>query len=297
MKRAALSAFTNLQKIYWPKEGFTKGDVIRYYERMGGLMLPYLKNRPESLHRHPNGITGPDFFQKDIREQPPAFVKTALVRQSDQTIRYLLCQNLATLIYMANLGCIEINPWNSRISNPDKPDYMVLDLDPEAIGFDAVVRTAQEVRRVLEKIGAKSLCKTSGATGLHVFVPLKARYTHEQSKLFAALIAGEVHRRLPKTTSIDRLPARRQKKVYLDIFQNHPGQTLAAAYSLRPQPGATVSAPLRWSEVRAGLRPERFHIRNMETRWKKVGDLWEGVLEKGIDMEECLDGWRSVHDS
>jgi bifunctional non-homologous end joining protein LigD len=283
---------SNLGKVYWPQDGYTKGDLIAYYREVSAFILPYLKDRPQSLHRHPNGIDGKSFFQKDVRQQPPPdWVQTVeLVADADRkSARSILCQDEATLVYLANLGCIELNPWNSRVGTLDLPDYMLLDLDPEAISFDHVVDTAQAVRKVLHRVGAESFCKTSGKRGLHVYVPFGAQYGHDEAKRFAELIARIVNRELPSTTSLVRSPSGRQGRVYLDYLQNGKGKTLAAAYSVRPRAGATVSTPLKWSEVKPGLDPARFTIRTMAKRLHRLGDLWQPVLGTGIDLPTCLE--------
>ena len=286
---------SHLDKLFWPEEGYTKGDLLDYYRDVASLMVPYLKDRPESMHRFPNGIEGNRFFQKDVEDKFPDWIATARVRSDseDREIRYVLCQNEATLIYMINLGCIEINPWNSRIQSPDHPDYLVLDIDPPETagraGFERVVEAALATRAVLESAGATGFCKTSGATGLHIYVPMGARYTTDQVRQFANLINLLVHGRLPETTTLERSPLKREDKVYLDYLQNRRGQTIAAAYCIRPRKGATVSAPLRWEEVRRKLNPLDFNIRTMRKRLDAVGDLWKGVLGPGIDIESCLD--------
>jgi bifunctional non-homologous end joining protein LigD len=282
---------TNLSKVYWPKEGYTKGDLIDYYREISSWILPYLRDRPENLNRHPNGIEGKNFFHKDMKQQAPAWVRTADVSSESrgETIHYLICQNQNTLLYMANLGCIEINPWNSRLGTLEQPDWLVIDLDPEAIEFAHVVEAALEVHRVLDRAGAESVCKTSGKTGLHIYVPLGARYDYHQATQFAQIVATIVQGRLPGSTSVVRMPAQRQHRVYLDFLQNRRGQTLAAPYSVRPAAGATVSTPLRWSEVRRGLDPGRFTIGTVPRRLDKVGDLWKPVLGPGIDLQACLD--------
>jgi bifunctional non-homologous end joining protein LigD len=281
---------TNLDKVYWPKEKYTKGDLVNYYRKVAKFILPYLKDRPENMNRHPHGINGPSFYQKNVDHQPPVWVKTKKIfsESNKADINYLVCQNEATLVYMANLGCIEINPWNSRIQNLEKPDWMVIDLDPEAISFEQVIVVAQAVHKLLDSIGVKNFCKTSGATGLHIFVPLAAKYTHDQVKDFAHIIAVLVNRRLPNITSIERMPKKRQKKVYLDFLQNRKGQTLAAPYSVRPKPGATVSTPLEWGEVKRGLDPKKFTIQTIVPRLKKKGDIWKPVIGAGADLQKAL---------
>jgi bifunctional non-homologous end joining protein LigD len=286
---------TNLEKVFWPDEGFTKGDIIEYYRSIAPVILPYLRDRPESLLRHPNGIAGKSFFQKDVsRQPPPEWVETVIVPSDSESrdITYVVCQNEASLLYLANLGCIELNPWSSRIGSLDRPDYLVIDLDPEDVPFARVIATAVAVRKTLEGCDAKGFCKTSGKRGLHIFVPLGTRYSYDRSREFAELIANLVNGELPDSTSVVRSPAQRQGKVYLDFLQNRRGQTLAAPYSVRPYPNATVSAPLKWSEVKKGLDPAQFTMRTMRKRLDKVGDLWEPVLGPGIDLVTCLERLR-----
>jgi bifunctional non-homologous end joining protein LigD len=278
-------------KVYWPDDGLTKLDLVEYYLAVAPVMLPYLRDRPESMHRHPNGIIKESFFQKDVIEETlPKWIETFDVTSDseERTINYLVCNEPATLAYMANLGCIEINPWNSRTVSPEHPDYLVIDLDPLDIEFEAVVEAALATKKVFEKLGIESFCKTSGATGLHIYVPLDAAYTYDEARTFSEIIARLVHAELPKTTSVERSPAKRKGKIYIDFLQNRRGQTLAAPYSVRPRPGAPVSTPLIWSEVNAKLNPVAFTIRTTLARLKKTGDLWKPVLGPGIDMKAVL---------
>jgi bifunctional non-homologous end joining protein LigD len=281
---------TNLDKIFWPEEKYTKEDLIEYYRKVSGYILPYLIDRPQSLNRHPNGIYGKSFFQKDITQTPPGWVKTKKIysESNDKDINYLFCNNEETLVYMANLGCIEINPWFSRITNLNNPDYFVIDLDPEDISFEKVIETAVAVKEVLEEAGIESFPKTSGATGLHVYVPLNAGYSYEVAKNFAFLIGRIVNNRIPEITSLERSPSKRKKRVYLDYLQNREGQTLAAPYSVRPRPGATVSTPLEWGEVKHGLSPSDFTIVTIMQRLQQKGDIFKKVLGKGIDIEKSM---------
>jgi bifunctional non-homologous end joining protein LigD len=281
---------THPDKVFWPEEGYTKLDVARYYQAIAPILLPYLKDRPQSLHRHPNGIQDEGFFQKDVTGEIPSWIKTATIHSesNDKEIQYLLCQNIRSLMYMANLGCIELNPWNSRIKKINNPDYLVIDLDPEGIGFEKVIETAQTVHRLLDKIGAASLCKTSGATGLHIAVPLAAKYTYDQAKQFTELLVNFINRELPMTTSILRNPKKRQHRIYLDFLQNRKGQTISSPYCIRPRPHAPVSTPLHWREVKRGLSPTDFTIKNTLKRLEKVGDLWQPILGEGIDLPHSL---------
>jgi bifunctional non-homologous end joining protein LigD len=283
---------SNLDKVYWPREKYTKRDLISYYREIAPVILPYLIDRPESLHRHPDGIEGESFFQKDVDHMPPRWASVAEIysESNGKNIRYLVCQNEATLVYMANLGCIELNPWLSRADSLERPDFALFDLDPEKIGFAAVVQAAQEVHRVLDSLEAPSFVKTSGATGLHIVVPLAAKYEYEQVKQFAEIVMRLVHRKLGKTTSLERSPEKRQRKVYLDFLQNRKGQTMAAPYCVRPRRGAPVSMPLAWKEVKIGLDPAKFTIRNALARVDKKDDLWEPLQEaEGVDMARALE--------
>jgi bifunctional non-homologous end joining protein LigD len=281
---------TNLQKMFWSEDKITKGDLIEYYDKISKFILPYLKDRPESLLRHPNGYNGKSFFQKDVDHMPPEWVKTQRIYSGSnkEYINYLICQDKATLLYMINLGCIEINPWFSRTQNLDYPDFIAMDLDPLDISFDAVIETAKAVKEVLDKAKAKGYCKTSGATGIHIYIPLGAKYDYEIAKEFGHVIAQEVHNLIPEITSIERMTHKRKKKVYIDFLQNRKGQTLACAYSARPKPHATVSTPLEWKELKKGLTPEMFTIKNIFKRLEKKGDLFKGALGKGVDIMKCL---------
>ena len=283
---------TNRNKVYFPESNITKGEVIDYYRKISKYLLPYLKNRPESLNRHPNGITKPGFYQKDMdTSQIPEWVHTEkqYSKSNAEYLDYLICDNEATLVYMANLGCIEINPWHSTYDKPDNPDYMIMDLDPGEIGFKEVVRTTLKIRDVCTELGITTFCKTSGATGLHVYIPLKKRYTYDEIKLFGELLATAIQHQLPDTTSIERSVSKRSDKIYIDFLQNRKGQTIAAAYSVRPKPGATVSTPLEWTEVNDRLDPKAFTIYTIFDRLEEKGDLWKGILGKGADIGKALE--------
>lgn len=243
------------------------------------------------MHRYPNGINAPGFYQKDLDiEKIPSWLKSKKIysESTDEYVDYLLCNDKATLLYMVNLGCIDINPWNSIIQHINNPSWMVIDLDPEKIDFKAVVKTALTVKDVLEELNITCYCKTSGATGLHIYVPLQDKYNYETVKIFAQLIAHKTHLRLPDITSLERMPKKRQRKVYIDYLQNRIGQTLAAAYSIRPKAGATVSTPLEWKEVNNKLSPLQFTIKNILKRIDKKGDLWKPVLGKGVNLDKII---------
>ena len=288
--------FTHLDKFYWPKEKITKRDLLNYYYQMAPFILPYLKDRPQSLNRHPNGITGPGFYQKDITGKAPEWVKTFLYH-SDNDKRdkhFLVAKDEASLLYMVSLGCIEINPWSSRIRSPDYPDWCIIDLDPgNKTSFDQVIEAAQVTRQVLEQLDVKSYCKTSGSTGLHIYMPLGGNYTYEQSREFAKVVVTLVHKELPAYTSLERVVNKRKGKMYLDFLQNRAQATIAAPYSVRPKPGATVSMPLHWEEVRKGLKMKDFTILNALDRVKEVGDIFKPILGKGINLHQIIKKFNS----
>jgi bifunctional non-homologous end joining protein LigD len=282
--------FTNLSKVYWPEDKITKRDMFNYYYQVAEYMLPYLKDRPMSLNRFPGGIHGPSFYQKDIRGKSPDWTKKFPYTTSEgEDKEYLVATDEASLLWMASLGCIEINPWFSRIQSPDNPDYCVIDLDPDKNTFDQVIEAAQEVRKVLDAMDVPSYCKTSGSTGIHIYIPLEAKYTYDQSQMFARILVNIVHRQIPEYTSLERMVAKRNGKMYLDFLQNRPGATIAGPYSLRPKPGATVSMPLDWDEVKPGLTMKDFTIFNAVDRLKSTGDLFKGVLGKGIDLKKTME--------
>ncbi len=282
--------FTHLSKIYWPDVKVTKRDMFNYYFQVAEYILPYLKDRPLSLNRFPGGITGPGFYQKDIKGKAPDWIKKTFPYTTGDGIKkeYLVGADEAVLLWMVSLGCIEMNPWFSRIQSPDMPDYCVIDLDPDKNTFNQVIAAALETKKVLDALKVPSFCKTSGSTGMHIYIPLGAKYSYDQAQLFARIIVNNVHNRLPEFTSVERTIVNRKGKMYLDFLQNRPGATIAGPYSLRPKKGATVSMPLHWDEVKPGLKMKDFTIFNAMDRLKVVGDLFKGVLGKGIDLDKII---------
>ncbi|WP_293309548.1 DNA ligase D [Pedobacter sp. UBA5917] len=287
--------FTNLSKVYWPEDKVTKRDMFNYYYQVAEYILPYLKDRPQSLNRFPGGIHGPSFYQKDVKGKAPDWAETFPYENGEgEKKEYLVGTDEASLLWMASLGCIEMNPWFSRIQHPDNPDYCVIDLDPDKHTFDQVVEAAVETKKVLDVIGVPGYCKTSGSTGMHIYIPLNAKYDYDQSQLFAKLVVNLVHKQIPDYTSLERMVSARKGKMYLDFLQNRPGATIACPYSLRPKPGATVSMPLHWDEVKPGLKMKDFNIFNAVERLKAEGDLFKGVLGKGIDLKKAINKAKSV---
>ncbi|WP_294248066.1 DNA ligase D [uncultured Chryseobacterium sp.] len=284
---------THQDKIYFPKDNLTKGDIITYYQSVADFILPHLKNRPLSLNRFPNGIGKQGFYQKDAGENIPEWIKTTKVfsESTDEYIDYMLCNDKATLAYLNNLGCIDMNPWNSALPDLDHPDYLVLDLDPSKRNtFDDVIETALQVNEVLKSIKIQGYCKTSGSTGIHIYIPMDGKYDFDQVKDFAHILMKQVHEKLPELTTLERsLQKRSHDKIYMDYLQNRQGQTLASVYSIRPKEGAAVSMPLEWDELKPGMKPTDFNIHNALERIKEKGDLFKPVLGKGIDMMAALE--------
>lgn len=282
--------FTNLSKVFWSAEKFTKRDMLNYYYQAAPFMLPYYQGRPQTLNRFPNGIEGKSFYQKDVTGKVPDWIAThKYYSETDQREKqFLVCTDDASLLYIASLGCIEINPWSSRTDKPDNPDWCIIDLDPDKNPFEQVIEAARVTHEVLNALGIPSFCKTSGSTGLHIYIPLGAKYTYEDSKEFGRAIVKIVNAEIPSFTSIERLTANRKGKIYLDFLQNRPQATVAGPYSLRPKPGAPVSMPLHWDEVKKGLKILDFNLKNAVARMKNEGDLFQGVLGEGINMKSAL---------
>lgn len=287
--------FTNLSKVYWPastmsnnpvKRGdVTKRDMLNYYYQVAPYILPHLVDRPQSLNRFPNGIKGKSFYQKDVTGKVPDWVDTYLyhnAEEPDVDRHFLVPRTEADVMLMASMGCIEMNCWSSRTVSPDNPDWCVIDLDPDKHSFDKVIEAAQVTRQVVESEGLKGYCKTSGSTGLHIYIPLDGKMTYEDSREFARALVTKVNKEIPTYTTIERPISKRKGKMYLDFLQNRPQATLASVYSLRPKPGAPVSMPLHWDEVKKGLKMTDFNIFNAVARIREVGDLFRPLLkEKG----------------
>jgi bifunctional non-homologous end joining protein LigD len=288
--------FSNLSKVFWPKEKITKRDMLNYYYQVAPFILPYMKDRPQTLYRHPNGIEEKPFYQKDVTGKVPGWIDTfpyfSATEQKQK--HFLVCNDEASLLYIASLGCIEMNPWSSRKQSPDNPDWCIIDLDPDKNTFEQVITAAQVVKKVLDAIDVPCYPKTSGSTGMHIYIPLGAKYDYEDSKEFGRVIAKLVHAELPGFTSIERKTADRKGKMYIDFLQNRPQATVSAPYSIRPKPGATVSMPLHWEEVKHGLQMKDFTIHNAVARVREVGDIFKAVIGKGISIEKALKKVKSV---
>jgi bifunctional non-homologous end joining protein LigD len=281
---------SNPRKVFWPDEGYTKADLVAYYEAVSPWLLPYLKDRPLVLTRYPDGITGKSFYQKDAPDFVPSWVRTERVRAADveREIDYFVVDDVETLRYVVNLGAIPLHLWGSRAGSLERPDWLILDLDPKSAPFAHVVKVARALRRILGALALPAFVKTSGATGLHVLLPLGARYTYDETRTFARLLATLGVEAEPDIATIVRPVRERAGKVYIDYLQNGQGQTIVAPFSVRPLAGAPVSCPLRWSEVTARLDPARFTIATMAARLARVGDPMAPLLRGEVDIAAAL---------
>ena len=283
--------FTNLAKVFYPDEGYTKRDVLNYYAGVADLILPHLKDRPLSLKRYPDGIGKEYFFQKDVTGKFEPWLRTETVasEHAGRPITYAFAQDRASLLYLVNLGCIDQNPWMSRSPTLENPDFVLIDLDPHECPFDRIVDAALLVKRTLDRIGLTGYPKTTGGDGLHVYIPVEPVYTYEETRTFAELIARLVVAEQPDLFTTSRAVAQRKKgRVYFDYLQNGYSKTISAPYVLRAYPGAPVATPLEWSEVKHGLLPGQFHMGNARERFARKGDLFAGVLAKPQRVEDAL---------
>jgi bifunctional non-homologous end joining protein LigD len=288
--------FTNLKKVFYPADGLTKRDVINYYHDVSPLLVPHLAGRPLSLKRYPNGIDAEYFFQKDAAPSFPSWLRTERIAEENSPAkRYVICDDEATLLYLANLGCIDQNPWFSRVGSLDRPDFIVLDLDPYHCGFDRIVDAAQLVRRKLEELELEGYPKTTGGDGMHVYLPIVAEYSYEQARTFAEIIARLVIAERPELFTTPRAVTQREKgKVYFDYLQISRGKTISAPYVLRAHNKAPVATPLRWNEVRPGLSPLDFTLANVRARFQHLGDIFSPVLSNSQRLEHAMERLESM---
>ena len=286
---------TNLDKVFWPESGYTKGDLIRYYDRVAEHMLPYLHERPAHLLRMPDGVGGKAFYQKDLPEHTPDWVEVEEIASGSrgETIRFLICNDPSALLFAANLGSIDIHPWLSIRGRLDRPDWAVFDLDPGGGPFSDVARLARAFGKVLRGIGLRPLVKTSGASGLHVQVPLEPIYPYDLVRQFCEAVSTHVAAEHPEIATVERVVSRRGRRVYLDFLQNRRGQTVVPAYAARPVPAASVSAPLDWDELNGDLSPEQFTIRSMPNRLARLGDLFADALHDRQPLLPAIEKFRA----
>ena len=281
---------SNLDKVFWPQEQITKAHVIKYYLDMAPLILPIIKNRPLVMKRYPNGIFGDFFYQKECPAYAPEWVETFPVRHSHKIINYLVCNNTATLIWMANQGCLEIHGWLSRLEHIDSPDFAVIDLDPaEGATFNDVLKVALIVREALESFKIKGFPKTSGSAGLHIFIPLSSGYNFEDITEAVKYLAQILVNAYPDGVTIERVKAKRTGKVYLDYLQNGRGKTMAFPYSIRPRPGAPVSMPVSWEEIKQmDIEAGEFSLVNARSRVDVNKKFIKEILEEKQSIDELL---------
>jgi bifunctional non-homologous end joining protein LigD len=285
-------SFSNLKKVYWPAEKYTKGDMIEYYRAVSRWMLPYLRNRPVVMTRFPDGIDGKSFYQKDAPEFAPEWLRTVSIWSEDtqREIRYFVCDDEESLLYVANLGTIPLHIWASRVGSLELCDWCVLDLDPKDAPFSDVIKCAQALYTLCQSVGLPSYVKTTGKTGLHILLPLGRQCTYAQSRTLGELLARIALREVADIATITRHVTKRGDKVYLDYLQNRHGQTIVAPFSVRPLPGATVSMPLLWEEVNDALDPRAFTIKTAIERLERLGtDPVSPVLEEKPDLGTVLE--------
>lgn len=282
---------TNLHKIFWPEDGITKADYIKAVAEIAPYWLPHLKNRPLVLTRYPNGIHGKAFYQKNTPPSAPRWLKLYRVYSPDskRVINYVVGNDLATLIWLANQAAIEIHPWMSRCDKPNYPDFAIFDLDPmEGTEFSDAAEIAFFIREALQSFNLASYPKTSGATGLQVFVPVERKYTYDQLRSFVEYFARLAVKAKPRIATVERLVKKRGARVYVDYLQNIKGKTIASVYGFRPRPGAPVSCPVTWDELAKGITPCQYNIHNIRERLKQVGDLFAPVLNQPQNLDHVF---------
>jgi bifunctional non-homologous end joining protein LigD len=282
---------TNLDKVFWPEEGYTKGDLIEYYRSVSSWILPYLKDRPVVLTRYPDGVNGKSFFQKDAPGFVPDWIRTERMwsEQAEREIDYFICNDEAALLYLINLGTIPLHVWASRTHRIDRPDWCILDLDPKGAPFSDVVEVAHATHALCEEIGLPHFVKTSGSSGLHVMIPLGCQCRYDEARSLGELLARLIVAELPEISTITRQISRRAGKVYIDYLQNGSGRLLVAPFSVRPLPGAPVSIPLRWNEVDSKLDIRSFTIANSRARMNKLkSDALLDVLTATPDLASII---------
>jgi bifunctional non-homologous end joining protein LigD len=285
------ASVTNPEKIFWPKDGYTKGDLVEYYRAISKWMLPYLKDRPVMLTRFPDGIDGKMFYQKDAPAFAPPWIRTEKIYSEDsqREISYFIIDSEEALAYVANLAAITIHMWSSRIQHLERPDWLLFDIDPKGSTTRHAVEVAREVANVLREVGLEPCLKTSGQMGLHVVVGLAPKYTYDQAKMFSELVSQVVVNRNREIATINRNPRTRNGRVYIDYLQLGHGKTIAATFSVRPVPGAPVSAPMTWKELKPSLDPAVYNIKTMIPRMLRMKrDPFLDAIEKHASLEDAI---------
>ncbi|MEK6280622.1 MAG: non-homologous end-joining DNA ligase [Acidobacteriota bacterium] len=274
-------SLTSLERVYWPDEKITKFELLHYYLSISSHIMPFLKNRPAILQRWPRGINAPMFFQQDL-ESAPAFIKTArLINREGREIDYAVFTTTASLLHFVNLGSIEQHPWHSTVARLHKPDWVAIDLDPKQAPWENVLQVALIGKKVFDEIGLKAFVKTSGSSGIHIYLPLKPTNEYESVAEFSRLLAGEIAQRAPTIATVERTISKRKKEqVYVDWMQNARGKSLASVFTARAKPKATVSMPLTWKQIEQGVKISDFTVRNVPALLKKKGDAWADFFDQ-----------------
>ena len=282
---------TSLERPYWPEDGLTKGDLIAYYYNVAAMMLPFLRDRPIAMQRVPDGIYGEAFYEKQVPKGAPSWVRTVPVSSEGgtRTVDFVVVDHVATLVWLAQIASVEVHAWTSRWPDLDEPDFAVMDLDPhEPISFEDVRAVARMVGVVLDGLGLKAFPKTSGGSGLQIFIPLAPGHTYREVREFCTAVGAMLRSAYPERVTLESSKPKRAGKVYVDAGQNAKGQTLVAPYCVRPYPGATVSTPLSWAELEQEIYPEQFRIGTLFERIEQVGDLFAEAMKIKQDLHPAL---------
>ncbi len=280
---------SNLEKVFWPDTGLTKGDLLNYFESIADVILPALRDRPLTVKRYPDGIDGFSFFQKNTPKYAPEWVKTVPLwaGSANRDVHYTLCNTKRTLLWLANQAAIELHPWLSRTSRLEHPDHLVFDLDPPPGQFDVAVKVALSMKEVLDHHGIEGVVKTSGAKGIHIYIPIQRRFDYRAAREAAVNLAQEVEELMPEVVTTEVRLAKRGGRLFLDIGRNAPGAHIVAPYSPRARPGATVSFPITWDELPT-VRPERFTIRTVPKIIAERGDVWKALTPRPQNLSGLL---------
>jgi bifunctional non-homologous end joining protein LigD len=289
-RAASRVKITNRNKVYWPKEGITKGELLDYYDRVAEVILPYLRDRPVHMLRYPDGIEGKSFYHKNVTGRIPDWVPTIWLGEKEgEEVRYVVCNDRDTLMHLINLGSIDLHPWLSRVDDFETPDWAIVDLDPSSTDFTKVVRVATTVGKILRGAGLHPYLKTSGASGLHIYIPLVREYGYDQAKMFCEAVARMTVQEHREIATVERVVANRESKVYVDFGQNRREQTVVPPWVVRPVPGATVSTPLDWDELDSQLHPSQFDMQTAIARLEQYGDLFRGTLTEPQELTAAIE--------
>ncbi|MBO8167773.1 MAG: DNA polymerase domain-containing protein [Thermoanaerobacteraceae bacterium] len=281
----------NLDKVFWPEKGLVKANLLDYYAKAGSFLIPYLKNRPFTLKRYPDGIYGKHFYQKQCPDYAPEWLQTVKITRGHKSIDYCMVNKLADLLWLVNQGCIEMHTWLTSWERPNNPDLAVFDLDPApGASWDDVLLVARLVKQALDTLNLQGYPKTSGATGLHIYIPIRPVYDYKTVQQFTGRVSHLIATACPEKATVERSVKNRQGKVYVDYLQNGPGKTMASVYSVRPVPAATVSMPVSWEEIESSsIQPGQFTMENVISQLADRDKLFQPCLEKKQSLTEALE--------